>query len=144
MLEQEIKKLGFSARKNDDDSFNVRVSIPEWDIDDVIEISEDEESYIINDGGWEDPFFKSDWNLKDAIFDHFKPIDEEEEEEDHNGVKRDNKEVYELLQNIKAVHGADELLEELSRVMSTDTMADALENVATNWGIEVNEDGTIY
>lgn len=140
MLEQEIKKLGYEYERMGEDDFSVLVVIPEWDINDYIGISEDDESYIINDGGWEDPFYKSDWTLSDAIKDHFKPVDEE----DHNGVKRDNKEVYELLQNLKAVQGADELLEELSRVMSTDAMADALEDVADNWGIEVNEDGTIY
>lgn len=140
MLEQEIKKLGYEYERMGEDDFSVLVVIPEWDINDYIGISEDDESYIINDGGWEDPFYKSDWTLSDAIKDHFKPVDEE----DHNGVKRDNKEVYELLQNLKAVKGADELLEELSRVMSTDAMANALEDVADNWGIEVNEDGTIY
>lgn len=140
MLEQEIKKLGYEYERMGEDDFSVLVVIPEWDINDYIGISEDDESYIINDGGWEDPFYKSDWTLSDAIKDHFKPVDEE----DHNGVKRDNKEVYELLQNLKAVQGADELLEELSRVMSTDDLADALEDVADNWDIEVNEDGTIY
>lgn len=59
-------------------------------------------------------------------------------------VKRDFKEVYELLQNLKANIGADELLKEMSNVMSTDRMADALEDVASNYDIEVNEDGTIY
>lgn len=140
MLEQEIKKLGYEYERMSDDSFSVFVEIPIWGINDYIRVSEDDESYIIEDGGWEDPFYKSEWTLEDAIKDHFRPVDEE----DHNGVKRDNKEVYELLQNIKAVHGADELLEELSRVMSTDAMADALEVVADNWDIEVNEDGTIY
>lgn len=139
MLEQEIKKLGYEYERMGEDDFSVLVVIPEWDINDYIGISEDDESYIINDGGWEDPFYKSDWTLSDAIKDHFKPVDEE----DHNGVKRDNKEVYELLQNLKAVHGADDLLEELSRVMSTDAMANALESVASNWDIAVNEDGTI-
>lgn len=140
MLEQEIKKFGYEYEELSDGYFSVLVVIPEWDINDYIGISEDDESYIINDGGWKDPFYKSDWTLKDAIEDHFKPVDEE----DHNGVKRNNKEVYELLQNLKAAHGADELLEELSRVMSTDDLADALEDVADNWDIEVNEDGTIY
>lgn len=139
MLEQEIKKLGYEYERMNEEEFSVLVVIPEWDINDYIGISEDDERYIINDGGWEDPFYKSDWTLKAAIEDHFKPVDEE----DHNGVKRDNKEVYELLQNLKAVHGADDLLEELSRVMSTDAMANALESVASNWDIAVNEDGTI-
>ena len=58
-------------------------------------------------------------------------------------VKRDWREVYTLLQNLKGVQGADALLEELSNVMKSDKMADALEDVADNWNIEVYEDGSI-
>lgn len=58
-------------------------------------------------------------------------------------VKRDWREVYTLLQNLKGVQGADALLEELSNVMASDKMADALEDVADNWNIEVYEDGSI-
>ena len=58
-------------------------------------------------------------------------------------VKRDWREVYTLLQNLKGVQGADALLEELSNVMESDKMADALEDVAGNWDIEVYEDGSI-
>lgn len=59
-------------------------------------------------------------------------------------VKRDFSEVQELLGNLIAAQGAENVLEELSRVMNTDDLADALEDVASNWDIEVNEDGTIY
>ena len=58
-------------------------------------------------------------------------------------VKRNYREVYTLLQNLKEVRGAEALLEELSNVMASDDMADALEDVADNWGIEGNEDGSI-
>lgn len=47
------------------------------------------------------------------------------------------------MQNLKGVQGADALLEELSNVMESDKMADALEDVADNWNIEVYEDGSI-
>lgn len=76
MLEQEIKKLGFTSRNNGDGSFNVRVRIPEWDVDDVVVVSDDVDNYTINDGGWDDPYPKSDWTLYDAIKDHFKPIED--------------------------------------------------------------------
>lgn len=59
-------------------------------------------------------------------------------------VRRDYVEVQELLENLIAAQGAENVLEELSRVMSTDDLADALEDVADNWDIAVNEDGTIY
>lgn len=59
-------------------------------------------------------------------------------------VKRDFNEVQELLENLISAQGAENVLEELSRVMSTDNLADALEDVADNWDISVNYDGTIY
>lgn len=59
-------------------------------------------------------------------------------------VRRDFNEVQELLENLIAAQGAENVLEELSRVMSTDNLANALESVASNWDIAVNEDGTIY
>lgn len=58
-------------------------------------------------------------------------------------VKRDFKEVYTLFENLREKLGAETLLEELSNVMSSDQLADALEDVADNWDIEVNEDGSI-
>ncbi len=58
-------------------------------------------------------------------------------------VKRDFKEVYALFQNLVAVNGAEDLLNELVNVMSSDALADALEDVADNWDIEVNYDGSI-
>lgn len=58
-------------------------------------------------------------------------------------VKRDFTEVYTLFCNLKDAQGAEYLLEELSNVMSTNALADALEDVAVNWDIQVNEDGSI-
>ena len=58
-------------------------------------------------------------------------------------VRRDFKEVYNLFCNLKDAQGAESLLDELSNVMSTDKLADALEDVADNWDIEVHEDGSI-
>lgn len=58
-------------------------------------------------------------------------------------VKRNYKEVYKLLENLIMVDGAKEVLNELFNVMSSDDMAQALEEVADNWDIEVNEDGSI-
>ena len=58
-------------------------------------------------------------------------------------VKRNYKEVYELLENLVIVGGAKEVLNEIYNVMDKAKLADVLEDVAANWDIEVNEDGTI-
>ena len=58
-------------------------------------------------------------------------------------VKRDYKEVYELLENLVMVGGAKEVLNEIYNVMDKAKLADVLEDVAVDWDIEVNEDGTI-
>ena len=58
-------------------------------------------------------------------------------------VKRNYKEVYELLENLVLVGGAKEVLNEIYNVMDKAKLADVLEDVARNWDIEVNEDGTI-
>lgn len=58
-------------------------------------------------------------------------------------VKRNYKEVYELLENLVMVGGAKEVLNEIYNVMNKAELADVLEDVADNWDIEVNEDGTI-
>lgn len=58
-------------------------------------------------------------------------------------VKRNYKEVYELLENLVMFGGAKEVLNEIYNVMNKATLADVLEDVADNWDIEVNEDGTI-
>ena len=58
-------------------------------------------------------------------------------------VKRNYKEVYELLENLVIVGGAKEVLNEIYNVMDKAELADVLEDVADNWDIEVNEDGTI-
>ena len=58
-------------------------------------------------------------------------------------VKRNYKEVYELLENLVMVGGAKEVLNEIYNVMDTAKLADVLEYVAVDWDIEVNEDGTI-
>lgn len=58
-------------------------------------------------------------------------------------VKRNYKEVYELLENLVMVGGAKEVLNEIYNMMDKAKLADVLEDVADNWDIEVNEDGTI-
>ena len=58
-------------------------------------------------------------------------------------VKRNYKEVYELLENLVMVGGAKEVLNEIYNVMDKAKLADVLEDVAADWDIEVNEDGTI-
>ena len=58
-------------------------------------------------------------------------------------VKRNYKEVYELLENLVMVGGAKEVLNEIYNVMNKAELADVLEDVAVDWDIEVNEDGTI-
>ena len=58
-------------------------------------------------------------------------------------VKRNYKEVYELLENLVMVGGAKEVLNEIYNVMDKAKLADVLEDVAVKWDIEVNEDGTI-
>ena len=58
-------------------------------------------------------------------------------------VKRNYKEVYELLENLVIVGGAKEVLNEIYNVMDKAMLADVLEDVANDWDIEVNEDGTI-
>ena len=58
-------------------------------------------------------------------------------------VKRNYKEVYELLENLVMVGGAKEVLNEIYNVMDKAELADVLEDVAVDWDIEVNEDGTI-
>ena len=58
-------------------------------------------------------------------------------------VKRNYKEVYELLENLVMVGGAKEVLNEIYNVMDKAKLADVLEDVAVNWDIEVNEDGSV-
>ena len=58
-------------------------------------------------------------------------------------VKRNYKEVYELLENLVMVGGAKEVLNEIYNVMDKAELADVLEDVAKNWDIEVNEDGSV-
>lgn len=58
-------------------------------------------------------------------------------------VKRNYKEIYKLLENLVMVGGAKEVLNEIYNVMDKAELADVLEDVADNWDIEVNEDGTI-
>ena len=58
-------------------------------------------------------------------------------------VKRNYKEVYELLENLVMVGGAKEVLNEIYNVMDKAKLADVLEDVARDWDIEVNGDGTI-
>lgn len=58
-------------------------------------------------------------------------------------VKRNYKEVYELLENLVMIGGAKEVLNEIYNVMDKAELADVLEDVADNWDIEVNEDRTI-
>ena len=58
-------------------------------------------------------------------------------------VKRNYEEVYELLENLVMVGGEKEVLNEIYHVMDKTELADVLEDVAVNWDIEVNEDGTI-
>ena len=58
-------------------------------------------------------------------------------------VKRNYKEVYELLENLVMVGGAKEVLNEIYNVMDKTKLADVLEDVADNWDIEVNEDGSV-
>ena len=58
-------------------------------------------------------------------------------------VKRNYKEVYELLENLVMVGGAKEVLNEIYNVIDKAKLADVLEDVAVDWDIEVNEDGTI-
>ena len=58
-------------------------------------------------------------------------------------VKRNYKEVYELLENLVMIGGEKEVLNEIYNVMDKANLADVLEDVAVNWDIEVNEDGTI-
>ena len=58
-------------------------------------------------------------------------------------VKRNYKEVYELLENLVMIGGAKEVLNEIYNVMDKAKLADVLEDVAVDWDIEVNGDGTI-
>ena len=58
-------------------------------------------------------------------------------------VKRNYKEVYELLENLVMIGGAKEVLNEIYNVMDKAELADVLEDVAKNWDIEVNEDGSV-
>ena len=58
-------------------------------------------------------------------------------------VKRNYKEVYELLENLVMIGGAKEVLNEIYNVMNKAELADVLEDVAVNWDIEVNEDGSV-
>ena len=58
-------------------------------------------------------------------------------------VKRNYEEVYELLENLVMVGGAKEVLNEIYNVMDKTKLADVLEDVADNWDIEVNEDGSV-
>ena len=52
-------------------------------------------------------------------------------------VKRNYKEVYELLENLVIVGGAKEVLNEIYNVMDKAELADVLEDVANDWDIEV-------
>ena len=58
-------------------------------------------------------------------------------------VKRNYKEVYKLLENLVMIGGAKEVLNEIYNVMDKAKLADVLEDVADNWDIEVNEDGSV-
>lgn len=58
-------------------------------------------------------------------------------------VNRNYKKVYELLENLVMVGGAKEVLNEIYNVMDNAELADVLEDVADNWDIEVNEDGSV-
>lgn len=58
-------------------------------------------------------------------------------------VKRNYEEVYELPENLVMVGGAKEVLNEIYNVMDKAKLADVLEDVADNWDIEVNEDGSV-
>ena len=58
-------------------------------------------------------------------------------------VKRNYKEVYELFENLVMIGGEKEVLNEIYNVMDKAKLADVLEDVAVDWDIEVNEDGTI-
>lgn len=58
-------------------------------------------------------------------------------------VKRNYKEVYTLLENLVMIGGAKEVLNEIYNVMDKAELADVLEDVAKNWDIEVNEDGSV-
>ena len=58
-------------------------------------------------------------------------------------VKRNYKEVYELLENLVMIGGAKEVLNEIYNVMDKAELGDVLEDVAKNWDIEVNEDGSV-
>ena len=58
-------------------------------------------------------------------------------------VKRNYKEVYELFENLVMIGGEKEVLNEIYNVMDTAELADVLEDVAKDWDIEVNEDGSI-
>ena len=58
-------------------------------------------------------------------------------------VKRNYEEVYELLENLVMIGGEKKVLNEIYNVMDKAELADVLEDVAVNWDIEVNEDGTI-
>ncbi len=76
-LEDEIKKLGYPYEKMDE-GFDVEVSIPKWDIEDVVNIYGDEEKYYIDDySGWEVEFFyKEDFTLAQAIENYYHPIED--------------------------------------------------------------------
>lgn len=58
-------------------------------------------------------------------------------------VKRNYKEVYTLLENLVVIGGAKEVLNEIYNVMNKAELADVLEDVAKDWDIEVNEDGSV-
>lgn len=58
-------------------------------------------------------------------------------------VKRNYKEVYELLETLVMIGGAKEVLNEIYNVIDKAELADVLEDVADNWDIEVNEDGSV-
>lgn len=58
-------------------------------------------------------------------------------------VKRNYKEVYTLLENLVMIGGAKEVLNEIYNVMDKAELADVLEDVAKNWDIEVNDDGSV-
>ena len=60
------------------EGFDVEVSIPKWDIEDIVNIYGDEEKYYIDDySGWEVEFFyKEDFTLAQAIENYYHPIED--------------------------------------------------------------------
>ena len=59
-------------------------------------------------------------------------------------VKRNYRAVHRLLGILIDTASESDVISELENVMTTDDLADALEGVASNWGILVSENGYIY